>query len=148
MRVSPFPDNIFIYFYADCFPLISQKSEIFASFSQEKPFCPISATMLLSCVSDSEAKDLRILFAYTANRCKDSSTSLRMTPASSPTAQLRRRFFIPSPLGKGERGERRRWRIQRPERVAAVGEAQACFVRRSGCRAPQQETALAVDEVR
>ena len=44
--------------------------------------------------------------------------------------------------GIGKRSERRRWREERAERVAAVGEAQACFVRRSGCRAPQQEDAL------
>ena len=41
----------------------------------------------------------------------------------------------------GERGERRLWRIQRAERVAAVGKMQAWFTRRSICRAPQQETA-------
>ena len=38
----------------------------------------------------------------------------------------------------GERGERRRWRNKRPERVAAVGKKQACCGRRSFCRAPQQ----------
>ena len=40
----------------------------------------------------------------------------------------------------GERWERRQWRIQRPERVAAVGKKRACFARRSFCRVPQQET--------
>ena len=29
--------------------------------------------------------------------------------------------------------------VKRPERVAGVGKAQACCVRRSGCRGPQQD---------
>ena len=40
----------------------------------------------------------------------------------------------------GERPDRRRGRRKGGERVAAVGKTQACFARRSGCRAPQQET--------
>jgi len=40
----------------------------------------------------------------------------------------------------GERTEHRRGRIKRGERVAAVGKKQACFDRRSFCRAPQQDT--------
>jgi hypothetical protein len=32
--------------------------------------------------------------------------------------------------------------MKRAERVAAVGKTQACFARRSGCRAPQQEDSL------
>ena len=40
----------------------------------------------------------------------------------------------------GERPERRRGREERGERVAAVGKTQACFVRRSGCRVPQQDS--------
>lgn len=39
----------------------------------------------------------------------------------------------------GERWERCQWQEERPERVAAVGKEQACFDRRSFCRAPQQE---------
>ena len=42
----------------------------------------------------------------------------------------------------GERGEHRLWRIKRAKRVAAVGMMQACFVRRSICRAPQQEAGV------
>ena len=38
----------------------------------------------------------------------------------------------------GERPDRRRWRSKEGERVAAVGKKQACFVKRSFCRAPQQ----------
>ena len=40
----------------------------------------------------------------------------------------------------GERSERRRWREERAERVAAVGRKQVCFVRRSFRRAPQQDS--------
>ena len=40
--------------------------------------------------------------------------------------------------GDGERSERRRWREERGERVAAVGKKRACFDRRSFCRVPQQ----------
>ena len=43
------------------------------------------------------------------------------------------------PLGEGERADCRLWREKGGERVAAVGEKRACFVRRSFCRAPQQE---------
>ena len=45
---------------------------------------------------------------------------------------------------KGERADRRQWRRKGGERVAAVGRIQACFVRRSFCRAPQQESNAAV----
>jgi len=38
----------------------------------------------------------------------------------------------------GERPDRRRWREEGGERVAAVGEKQVCFSRRGFCRAPQQ----------
>ena len=41
------------------------------------------------------------------------------------------------PIFPEERWERRQGRMQRPERVAAVGQMQACFVRRRICRAPQ-----------
>ena len=41
---------------------------------------------------------------------------------------------------RGERCEHCRWQKKRAERVAAVGKGQACFVRRSPCRAPQQDT--------
>ena len=40
----------------------------------------------------------------------------------------------------GEQWERRRWRIQRPERVAAVGEGRRRTVAKDIRRAPQQET--------
>ncbi len=46
----------------------------------------------------------------------------------------------------GERTERRRWRNKRSERVAAVGRKQACFDRRSFCRAPQQDTSPPVGD--
>ena len=39
----------------------------------------------------------------------------------------------------GERCDRRRWRSKGAERVAAVGEERACFVKRSPCRVPQQD---------
>ena len=40
----------------------------------------------------------------------------------------------------GERWERRLWRIQRPERVAAVGEGRRRPIAEDIRRAPQQET--------
>jgi len=43
------------------------------------------------------------------------------------------------PIFPGERADCRLWREKGGERVAAVGKMQACFVRRSSCRAPQQE---------
>ncbi len=46
----------------------------------------------------------------------------------------------------GERTERRRGRMKRGERVAAVSKKQACFDRRSFCRAPQQDTFPAVGD--
>ena len=47
----------------------------------------------------------------------------------------------------GEQAERCRWQKKRGERVAAVGEARVCTVRRSGCRAPQQEGRLLWEQV-
>ena len=41
---------------------------------------------------------------------------------------------------KGERCDRCLWQRKGAERVAAVGKKQACFDRRSFCRAPQQDS--------
>ena len=45
--------------------------------------------------------------------------------------------------GDGERWERRRWRIKRPERVAAVGEGRWRTAAKDIRRAPQQENIFA-----
>ena len=45
--------------------------------------------------------------------------------------------------GDGERWERCRWQIKRPERVAAVGEGRRRMVAEDIRRAPQQENILA-----
>ena len=45
--------------------------------------------------------------------------------------------------GYGERWERRRWRMKRPERVAAVGEGRRRTVAKDIRRAPQQENIFA-----
>ena len=39
----------------------------------------------------------------------------------------------------GSDGSAARGGVKRPERVAGVGKTQACCVRRSGCRGPQQD---------
>ena len=56
-----------------------------------------------------------------------------------PLASLFKGGGTAQAVTEGERRKRRRWRNKRPERVAAVGRKQGCFVRRSFCRTPQQE---------
>ena len=98
----------------------------------------------LLCHSE-EHRDEESVFPLPAFKKTDPSTPLRsaqddteiITKRKAPT--FRSRLVFALPIFPGERWERRRGRNKRPERVAAVGNTQACFARRSGCRAPQQE---------